>query len=282
MTKLEEKKQSYNALVNNPNLCTPENWHLEVCITNAWIKINDYYSQLDKSPIYYAACVTNPRLKWVWFESSWKEKLKWIQHGKEILKSLWLSEYKGQNLSSSDDISMTLNEPDSDEFDQFVIMPDNQTIEKPDSLKVYLQHNPIPDIKNLLKHWQSQESLYSDLSQMTYNTCSIPAMSAECERVFSSMKLLITDWQNQLKEDIIEASEVLKSWLYQGKCMFYNCFSMATIFVLISLQSRNSHTTPPRSSHTLYPISTSAWGGPQPPPPPTPWWGGGVGVSEHW
>ena len=266
MTKLEEKKQSYNALVNNPDLCTPENRHLEVCITNAWMKINEYYSRLDQSPIYYAACVTNPRLKWAWFESSWKEKPAWILHGKEILNSLWLSEYKGQNLSSSMDVNMTLNKSDPDEFDQFVMMPDNLTIEKSDSLEIYLRDNPIPDIKNLLEHWQSPESLYPDLSQLAYDTCSIPAMSAECERVFSSTKLLITDRRNRLKEDIIEASEVLKSWLYQGKCEFYNCLFIATISVLISLRSRNSHPPPLRQ------------------PPLGPWHGGppgGLGDSEH-
>ena len=37
-------------------------------------------------------------------------------------------------------------------------------------------------------------------------------MSAECERVFSSAKHLLTDSRNRLKADIIEANECLKSW----------------------------------------------------------------------
>lgn len=94
MTKLKEKKQTYNTLINNFNLCTSENWHLKVCIINAWMKINKYYSHLNQSFIYYTVCVTNPWLKWVWFESNWKKKLKWIQYEKKILNSLWLSEYK--------------------------------------------------------------------------------------------------------------------------------------------------------------------------------------------
>jgi hypothetical protein len=40
----------------------------------------------------------------------------------------------------------------------------------------------------------------------------IPAMSAECERVFSSTKKLITPERNRLAEEIIEASERLKNW----------------------------------------------------------------------
>ena len=45
---------------------------------------------------------------------------------------------------------------------------------------------------------------------------SIPAMSDEPERVFSSAKLLISNVRNRLGDDIIEASEFLKSWIQQG------------------------------------------------------------------
>ena len=40
----------------------------------------------------------------------------------------------------------------------------------------------------------------------------IPLMSAECERVFSSAKHLLTNPRNRLKADIIKANECLKSW----------------------------------------------------------------------
>ncbi|KAJ9640112.1 hypothetical protein H2201_008629 [Coniosporium apollinis] len=37
-------------------------------------------------------------------------------------------------------------------------------------------------------------------------------MSAECERVFSSAKHLLSDARNRLNPDIIEANECLKAW----------------------------------------------------------------------
>jgi hypothetical protein len=37
-------------------------------------------------------------------------------------------------------------------------------------------------------------------------------MSAECERVFSSIKELIAPERNRFTEEIIEASECLKNW----------------------------------------------------------------------
>jgi hypothetical protein len=41
-------------------------------------------------------------------------------------------------------------------------------------------------------------------------------MSAECERIFSSIKKLITLERNRLYEQIIEVSEYLKNWWAQG------------------------------------------------------------------
>jgi hypothetical protein len=47
---------------------------------------------------------------------------------------------------------------------------------------------------------------------MAYDLFSIPAMSAECERAFSSAKRLISDERYNLKPDIIEADQCIKSW----------------------------------------------------------------------
>jgi hypothetical protein len=40
----------------------------------------------------------------------------------------------------------------------------------------------------------------------------VPMMSAECERVFSAAKNLVTERQMGLKEDIIEAMCLLRHW----------------------------------------------------------------------
>jgi len=41
-------------------------------------------------------------------------------------------------------------------------------------------------------------------------------MSAECDRVFSSTKKLISAGRDRLEEDITEASECLKNWWDRG------------------------------------------------------------------
>ena len=47
---------------------------------------------------------------------------------------------------------------------------------------------------------------------MALDLLSIPAMSAEPERLFSGAKITITDRRNRLGIDTIEAIESLKSW----------------------------------------------------------------------
>jgi len=44
----------------------------------------------------------------------------------------------------------------------------------------------------------------------------MPAMSAECKRAFSRAGKMVTNDRYQLKADIIEADQLLKSWLISG------------------------------------------------------------------
>ena len=50
---------------------------------------------------------------------------------------------------------------------------------------------------------------------MAFDLLSIPAMSAECERVFSGAGVLLTSRKKRMKEDIIEAIECLRTWWIQ-------------------------------------------------------------------
>jgi hAT family C-terminal dimerisation region len=51
---------------------------------------------------------------------------------------------------------------------------------------------------------------------MALDILSIPAMSAETERVFSYVKLTISPNRNRLGEDIIKATECLNRWYRAG------------------------------------------------------------------
>jgi hAT family protein/ankyrin repeat protein len=77
------------------------------------------------------------------------------------------------------------------------------------------QSSSLPRAVDLCALWANLESQYTSLAGMAFDILSIPAMSAECERVFSSSKLLLDDRRNRMKEDsiMIEASECLRAWV---------------------------------------------------------------------
>ena len=56
---------------------------------------------------------------------------------------------------------------------------------------------------------------------MALDILSIPAMSAEPERLFSGAKITITDCRNRLGIKSIEAIECLKSWLGKGSAVAF-------------------------------------------------------------
>ena len=54
------------------------------------------------------------------------------------------------------------------------------------------------------------------MQQMAFDFLYIPAMSAECERVFSDTKLTISDNRCRLRAQIIEAIEYEGRWMRAG------------------------------------------------------------------
>jgi hypothetical protein len=54
------------------------------------------------------------------------------------------------------------------------------------------------------------------MAQMARDIFSIPAMSAEVERLFSSTKLMLPPARNALQPDAIEVGECIRSWMLQG------------------------------------------------------------------
>ena len=81
----------------------------------------------------------------------------------------------------------------------------------------YYSEKPLPKMPpDLIQYWTSQTINTLSLAQIVLDLLSIPAMAAECERVFSSTKILILDYRNRLKDDVIEANECIRYWIRKG------------------------------------------------------------------
>ncbi|KAJ6437961.1 cyclase/dehydrase family protein [Purpureocillium lavendulum] len=69
------------------------------------------------------------------------------------------------------------------------------------------------DVEDPLEWWVRHAADYPILSKMAFDHFSCPAMSAECERVFSQAKKTITDERNRLSSDTVAAIECQKHLL---------------------------------------------------------------------
>jgi hypothetical protein len=190
---------------DNPDLSTPSIQHLRICIVNCWTKLDEYFSIVNDTPAHYASVVTNPRMKWKYFQYTWKyahlwkdavDPQSWLLGGKKSLDTLW-QEYKSLPIpalsrpitGSKRPRSPETRSPDPFEraWDMTLLYEDEE-----DELDTWLSGKcfSLDENDTLLQFWLRQRKLPSvyRLAQMGLDMASIPAMSSDCERVFFSRK----------------------------------------------------------------------------------------------
>jgi len=63
-----------------------------------------------------------------------------------------------------------------------------------------------------MEYWKSREEQWPQLAAMAYDFLAIPAMSSECERVFSSCAKQTTPESSRLSGEMLWHQECLKNW----------------------------------------------------------------------
>lgn len=211
-------------------------------INSCWAKLRKYYNLMDKSPVYASAIVLNPEHKLDYFETNWEEQPEWISKAEESVEDLWRTMYKDSVHPAAETTAKNALDPglflpapqkERSDFDQWVSRHKYRRLglkAKQDEYLQYLETEYFPDqdseaqsssqVKSvdLCAFWACHEAQYPSLARMAFDILSIPAMSSECERVFSSAKILLSDRRARMKEDVIEASECLRAWLQAGQC----------------------------------------------------------------
>ena len=51
-------------------------------------------SLLDETPIYYTALALHPAYRWDYFEEQWDSHPDWVVKAKEMVKDVWVTDYK--------------------------------------------------------------------------------------------------------------------------------------------------------------------------------------------
>lgn len=207
--------------------------HFKSGIDCGWAKLEEYYVRTDRTPVYRAALALHPSYGYDYFERHWKKamnKPQWYSDMQSAVGSLF-DEYRRQ-AEVETQAQAGLVEDDNDEIDADVneyssfgkrsissLNAQRKKAKAVSELDIF-QTRPIYaedlDVASPLEWWSRHQLEYPVLYRMALDLFSIPGMSAECERVFSQTKKMITDERNRLSPETVEADQLQKQWLMRG------------------------------------------------------------------
>jgi hypothetical protein len=198
-----------------------DNPRIQQSITLAWNKTNEYYQRTDASIAWIGSVVLHPRWKWSYFDTHWTGPLRpFIFPAQKKLKSLFERDYKkdspGSHLEKSPEPA---KRPSYLESILDNLAPISAQVPRPgsrrDELFLYLEE-PVIGHMGVMEYWRSREQQWPNLARMAFDFLAIPAMSSECERVFSSCAKLTTPESSKLSGDMLWHQECLKNWQRRG------------------------------------------------------------------
>jgi len=204
--------------------------NIVISISNAWQVLDKYYSLADLAPVMCAAVALHPEIKYQYFADEWNEQPAWITAAHHKIQTLWHKTYQSASPPSTtaSDLDVLTPRPLASSSISSIsqVVPrwkqkrakHTGAVHQSDQLRDFQHSAPEEEISDLMEFWQTKlhTSRWSHLSRMALSIHSIPAMSAEVERVFSSSKILLSDRRNRLGDDVIAAVECLKSWSKEG------------------------------------------------------------------
>lgn len=178
------------------------------CIETGWAKLIRYYNLTDRSAVYVAAIVLNPRWKFEYFTGTWASA--WIDEAKHKVRALWEDAYQSTGISR-ETVSTAIGALPQSAY-QAWISTKMAPVNHADEFSRYLSEPCLPHIDSALQWWVQQRGQYPALALMAIDILSIPGMSDEPERVFSGARHTVTDFRGSLKAESIEMLACIRSW----------------------------------------------------------------------
>ncbi|KAM6513179.1 hypothetical protein FALCPG4_18921 [Fusarium falciforme] len=169
---------------------------IRASINNAWIKLNEYYTLLGRSPLFAASVVLNPDLGLRWLETNWTspEQLQWLRDAKDGIKGYFERWYSNDDDASGESIvampSLTPR-PEQSKFEQWVKSRQPKLSATGSELERYYRLEP-EQVNDPIQWWTDHRNAFPRLSRFALDVLAIPAMATDCERPFSLAKLIVT------------------------------------------------------------------------------------------
>ena len=108
---------------------------------------------------------------------------------------------------------------------QLVIL--TRILSRKDQYTQYLEE-PVSHIP-IMQYWQLKEPEWSQLASMAFDLLAVPAMSSECERVFSSCAKQTAPESSRLTGRLLWHQECLNNWQRRGAIQISRAFNAAVI-----------------------------------------------------
>jgi hypothetical protein len=196
-----------------------DNLPLAAMVKCGWETLDKYFSLTDRTPGYVAAVVLHPQRTWQYFHLRWKQE--WIVPAKRAVEALWKEEYKAAAVAALN--SRMDNHADDVNLNPFELWLSSSSTAQggvpvpPDEYQDYCAMGPETSFKDApaaIAWWcePRQRRRFPNLHRTAVDLLSIPAMSAEPERLFSECKRILTTDRYTMHADTLEAVEGLKSF----------------------------------------------------------------------
>jgi len=177
----------------------------------------------DMSALYAASLILDPSCRTRYIEINWQKS--WVKPTLAKVQKLWEVYRENVPALNSFVLALTLNQTpkesrELDTFDQ--IAQSLKKVTRPASGDEYEDYNsqePYDPGKGGAYNWwcqDTQRQRWPRLSHMALDILSIPAMSAEPERVFSGARRTVSWERGQLEPKTLEMIECLKHWKRSG------------------------------------------------------------------
>ena len=215
--------------LENSRLTWANYYYMHERVERAWEKLDKYYQITDSSIAYISATVLNPMYKWQWFDARWTTPnlIPALIQGKVELRRLWESDYAG-TFTARPITPQNIENSAEDDLTAFFIRTAAATAEHTrtqaiDELETYLRE-PLLDVpRHLVTSFRgltwwledTQQRRYPRLSKMAVDLLTVPAMSAEIERVFSECSLALNSQRLSMSQSTLEQLMCLRSWRRQ-------------------------------------------------------------------
>lgn len=189
-------------------------YHHTLCvqINEGWKKLDRYYELTDHSTVYVTALVLHPAYNWEYLESIWRSKSHWVLHHKRKIKQLWQQDYAATVVPTRDQVTppnrrlqSKLLDLEEDQPEELFEDDYKRWCRRPRDLSL-VDRGP-------LEFWTSDaiSASYPRLQRLALNIFTIPAMSDEPERVFSSCGCMITPHRSTLSPKHVCCCQCLRS-----------------------------------------------------------------------